>query len=242
MVVSVQRSVGRYLLIAGGLLLRAAASIWICRKNSWHHAVTGIHPCEHSLPSRKAAWSTTLTVKQALVCLPVPTKGWCTEDRLRSDGGFAKSLEQLSLAGRPMGTAYKPRSQVPSQYGYDESLLPTSAKPTSRMVSPKCIAAPITTPRLNSTPRLVPSRWCRCRDDVRVWCLWSIRAKSPGSRRSPTRSTSRMLAVPGQGSPAGGVLRCLCNMERVTENEPHPRPAHDSARGARGPASTADQH
>ena len=143
---------------------------------------------------------------------------------------------------RTSRVAYKPRSRVPSQYGYDESLVPTSAKPTSRMVSPKCIAAPITTPRLNSTPRLVPSRWCRCRDDVRVWCLWSIRAKSPGSRRSPTRSTSRMLAVPGQGSPAGGVLRCLCNMERVTENEPHPRPAHDSARGARGPASTADQH
>src|SRR5262245_55554978 len=32
MVVSVQSSVRRYLLIAGGLLLRAAASIWTCRK------------------------------------------------------------------------------------------------------------------------------------------------------------------------------------------------------------------
>jgi hypothetical protein len=67
-----------------------------------------------------------LTVKQALVCHPIPTKGWCTEDRPRSDGVFAKSLGQLSLAGRPVGTAYTPRSQVPSQYGYDESLLPTS--------------------------------------------------------------------------------------------------------------------
>jgi hypothetical protein len=75
-VVSVQGSARRYLLIASGLLLRAAASIRICRKNSWHHAVTGIHPCEHSLPSQKAAWSTTLTVKQTLVCLPVPTKGF----------------------------------------------------------------------------------------------------------------------------------------------------------------------
>jgi len=35
MVVSVQSSVRRYLLIAGGLLLRAAASMRICRKNSW---------------------------------------------------------------------------------------------------------------------------------------------------------------------------------------------------------------
>jgi hypothetical protein len=35
-------------------------------------AVTGIHPCEHSLPPQKAAWSTTLMVKQAL---------WCTEER-----------------------------------------------------------------------------------------------------------------------------------------------------------------
>ena len=63
MVVSVQRSVGRYLLIAGGLLLRAAASIWICRKNSWHHAVTGIHPCEHLLPSQKAACCRLLGVR-----------------------------------------------------------------------------------------------------------------------------------------------------------------------------------
>src|SRR5262245_31325220 len=58
----------------------------------------------------------------------------------------------------------------------------------------------------------------------------------------PRRPRPRDVGGPGQGSPAGGVLRCLCNMERVTENEPHPRPAHDSARGARGPASTADQH
>jgi hypothetical protein len=60
---SVQISVRRYLLIAGGLLLRAAASIRIWRKNSWHHAVTGIHPGEPSLPSQKAAWSATLTVQ-----------------------------------------------------------------------------------------------------------------------------------------------------------------------------------
>jgi len=39
---SVQISVRRYLLIAGGLLLRAAASIRISA--TWRHAVTGYPP------------------------------------------------------------------------------------------------------------------------------------------------------------------------------------------------------
>ena len=76
MVVSVQGSARRYLLIAGGLLLRTAANIRICRKNSWHHTVTGIHPCEHSLPSQKVAWSTTNGItgaKTPLAALPKQT-------------------------------------------------------------------------------------------------------------------------------------------------------------------------
>src|SRR5262245_10772995 len=89
-VVSVQGSARRYLLIADGLLLRAAA-FGYAAKNSWHHAVTGIHPREPSPPSQKAAWSTTLTVKQALSASPPQPK-----DGARRTGPERRSLCEVA--------------------------------------------------------------------------------------------------------------------------------------------------
>ena len=100
----------------------------------------------------------------------------------------------------------------------------------------------------------IATAWRGCNNarcyKTRLWNTRVTAGNADGARVSALCNKNRPLGnggtvtarQAGQGSPAGGVLRCLCNMERVTENEPHPRPAHDCARGARGPASTADQH
>src|ERR1700730_4649881 len=89
----------------------------------------------------------------------------------------------------------------------------------------------------------IATAWRGCNNarcyKTRLWNMRVTAGNADGARVSALCNKNRPLGNGGTVTAAPGRPRESCRRgATITENEPHPRPQHDCARGARGPAST----